>query len=178
MSDPIARAYAQLGIPPGTSPARLRKQYRALVRKWHPDRFASDPQGQAEAADRMREINAAYQLILEGGASPSSSAVDPSSPHTHVSQGPLTRDEIERMIEAVGTDGPVDTVLDALHSVGSGVWTVLAAVAVVVASVRLVVALYHRDWVAIRGEPRMVIYPVLAGVLLAWYWQQSRQADE
>lgn len=82
------------------------------------------------------------------------------------------------MVQAVGTDGPVDTVLDSIQSVGSGVWTVLGALLVVVLSVRLLVALYDRDWAAIRGEPRMVIYPVLAVLLLAWYRQRSQQADE
>lgn len=178
MSDPVARAYAQLGVPPGTSPPRLRRQYRALVRKWHPDRFVNDPRGQAEATARMREINAAYHVILQSGAPPVSSVRGASGRHAESSRGPLTRDEIERMVQAIGSAGPVETLLDALRSVGSGIWMV-GVVGVVVLSIRLLLALHDRDWAAIRSEPRMMIYPVLAGVgLLAWYWRERQPPKE
>lgn len=79
------------------------------------------------------------------------------------------------MVQALGTDGPVDTALDALRSVGSGTWAVLGAVGFVVLSIQLLVALYDRNWAAIQSKPRMVIYPVLGAVLLlVWYWQKGR----
>ena len=58
----LARAYATLGLPPVCSHRDAVRQYKALVKRWHPDQYATDPQGQAEAAQRMREINAAFAV--------------------------------------------------------------------------------------------------------------------
>ena len=69
-------AYATLGLRRGASAAAVKRRYRALVRQWHPDRFASDPQGVTEATLMLKAINRAYKMILEhrapdvGGAAP------------------------------------------------------------------------------------------------------------
>ena len=34
------------------------------MRRWHPDRFQSNPVGQAEASQRLRDINLAYELVM------------------------------------------------------------------------------------------------------------------
>ena len=141
MTDLRTRAYAQLGVPLGASPVQLRRRYKELVRRWHPDRFASDPRGQAEAAVRMREINAAYHLILASAGSPPHGASGSSGPRTHASRAPLTRDEIERMVQAVGTDGPVDIVLGSFRTLGRMTGRALAGVFLVVLALRLVRAL-------------------------------------
>jgi DnaJ domain len=60
---PIDRAYAVLGIPQGSSREEVRLRYRHLIRLWHPDHYASDPIGQAEALKRMQEVNAAYRTV-------------------------------------------------------------------------------------------------------------------
>ena len=127
----------------------------------------------------MREINAAYALILQSGVPLSTSTGAASGREAHASRRPLTRDEIERMVQAIGTAGPVETAFDAFRSAGSAIWTLLGVVAVVVMGVRLVVALHGRDWAALRSEPHMAIYPLLAGAcLLAWYWQRRQQEHE
>ena len=56
-SDP----YATLGLEPGASPEDVTMAYRRLAKRWHPDRA-----GTGEAAQRMAEINAAYDLLREG----------------------------------------------------------------------------------------------------------------
>jgi len=61
--DPLRSAYATLDLAPDAPLWRVRRQYKALVRKWHPDRFAGDPQGTAEATIRMRAINEAFDTI-------------------------------------------------------------------------------------------------------------------
>jgi DnaJ-class molecular chaperone len=90
VKDATERAYSQLGLLPGASADRLRKQYKALVRRWHPDRFAGDPQGQAEAAIRMRAINDAYHLILRR-ISAATTQADP-VPHARARGEALTRE--------------------------------------------------------------------------------------
>jgi hypothetical protein len=66
MFDEVDRALAILGRAPRASSDEVKARYKALVRKWHPDRHPSDPAGQGEAAEQMRNINRANQ-ILEGG---------------------------------------------------------------------------------------------------------------
>jgi DnaJ-class molecular chaperone len=62
-SEQLARAYATLDLPPHSSPGEALRQYRRLVKRWHPDRYAGCPVAEAEASQRMREINVAYALV-------------------------------------------------------------------------------------------------------------------
>jgi hypothetical protein len=113
--DELARAYATLGVAAGAPPDEVRKRYKALVRQWHPDRFARDPQGQAEAGLRLRAINDAFRTVAAApvvradepapGAPPYGEAVPRSSPF---SGRRLTREEIDRMVESMRNDGPLD----------------------------------------------------------------------
>jgi len=54
--------FSTLGIPPGASPDEVAAAYRRLAKRWHPDRAG----GGSDAARRMAEINAAYDLLREG----------------------------------------------------------------------------------------------------------------
>lgn len=56
--------YKVLGVSPGASEEEVTKAYRALAKKYHPDLNPGD----AQAAEKMREINAAYDMIKNGGA--------------------------------------------------------------------------------------------------------------
>lgn len=55
MRDP----YAVLGVSPGASDEEIKKAYRKLAKKYHPD---FNP-GDEEAAKKMQEINAAYDAL-------------------------------------------------------------------------------------------------------------------
>jgi len=57
MNDP----YSVLGLAPGASDEEVRKAYRALAKKYHPDLNPGDP----SAAERMKQINAAYEQITK-----------------------------------------------------------------------------------------------------------------
>jgi len=72
----VRRAYALLELSPPVTEPDLRRRYRELAKRWHPDRYAADPTGQAEAAQRMRDINDAYRLLVaQTGARPDPDAV-------------------------------------------------------------------------------------------------------
>jgi hypothetical protein len=59
----LARAYAVLKIAPGSSDREIKRRYRQLVRKWHPDKYVDDPVGRGEAQLNLRRINDAFAMI-------------------------------------------------------------------------------------------------------------------
>ncbi|MDJ0617284.1 MAG: dynamin family protein [Calothrix sp. MO_192.B10] len=65
--DKIARAYKILGLQPGTSLAEIKKTYKKLVRKWHPDLYVDQPQMQQQAQKNMRLVNEAYSILSAQG---------------------------------------------------------------------------------------------------------------
>ena len=125
MTGNMRRAYAALGLPADSPYPVVRKRYMSLVKTWHPDRFASDPQGQAEAGERLRVINAAYALLARCLEVPS--AANPRGTSKPVGRR-LTRDEIDAIVDAIGSEGPLDDLFRALGKVKAPIERVLGAV--------------------------------------------------
>jgi len=64
--DPLADAYAVLGVSADASGSEIKNAYRKMIRDNHPDRLASKglPQSmRAVAEERTREINAAFEVV-------------------------------------------------------------------------------------------------------------------
>jgi len=59
MNDP----YSVLGISPGATDSEVKKAYRELVRKYHPDNYHDNPLSDL-AQEKMKEVNEAYNNIL------------------------------------------------------------------------------------------------------------------
>jgi molecular chaperone DnaJ len=51
--------YAVLGLSASATQDEIKKQYRKLAAKHHPDKHANDP----KAAERFKEISEAYQVV-------------------------------------------------------------------------------------------------------------------
>ena len=58
----IENPYKTLGLETGADEAEVTKAYRALAKKYHPDLNPGD----AAAAEKMSEVNAAYDMIKNG----------------------------------------------------------------------------------------------------------------
>ncbi len=73
MNDP----YSVLGVRRDSSDEEIKKAYRDLARKYHPDRYTNSPDLAEVANEKMKEINAAYEAITgerEGRGSTASSS--------------------------------------------------------------------------------------------------------
>ena len=71
MKDP----YKVLGVQPSATDEEIKDAYRALVKKYHPDKFADSDLAEL-ANEKMKEVNAAYDEIqkIRSGASQSKSS--------------------------------------------------------------------------------------------------------
>lgn len=56
--------YSVLGVTRGTTDREIKKAYRELSRKYHPDSYADDSQ-KAWAEDKFREVQEAYNQIVD-----------------------------------------------------------------------------------------------------------------
>ena len=78
MTDP----YKVLGVSPSASDEDVKKAYRDLAKKYHPDNYVNDPLADL-AEQKMKEITAAYDQIMDmrrGSQSFQGKMSDPSIP--------------------------------------------------------------------------------------------------
>eukprot|EP00929_Paragymnodinium_shiwhaense_P068744 TRINITY_DN34633_c0_g1_i1.p1 TRINITY_DN34633_c0_g1~~TRINITY_DN34633_c0_g1_i1.p1 ORF type:complete len:990 (+),score=253.19 TRINITY_DN34633_c0_g1_i1:57-2972(+) len=55
--------YAELGVKEDADEATIKKEYRRLVLLWHPDKHAQSQDSRAEAEEKIRAINQAYEIL-------------------------------------------------------------------------------------------------------------------
>jgi len=104
MRDP----YQILGIPRTATDDEIKKAYRTLARKYHPDNFAGAAAQAAGAEEKMKEINAAYeeiQKIRSGGSSQSGNY------QTYTASGTTSFYQVRRLI-AEGRYSDAELIID------------------------------------------------------------------
>ena len=162
-SERIERAYVTLELRPGVLPDEALQQYRRLVKRWHPDLYANDPQGQAEASRRMRQINAAFAVIR-----PSLRPPVPPTPQSRSSSGRATPRAAPSTAETAPREPPpfgsrlrpedVDSIVEAMRgpSMFERFFAYLARCTVLFWGVILLAA----------GSHRMKVFSALLGAML------------
>ncbi|SCU65045.1 chaperone protein DNAj, putative [Trypanosoma equiperdum] len=61
----LAQLYSRLALPDGAGAEKVRKSYRALAMKWHPDKWCSaSAQEQKEAEEKFKLVKAAYDQLI------------------------------------------------------------------------------------------------------------------
>jgi DnaJ-domain-containing protein 1 len=59
----LRKAYAALEVPPGSDFETVRKAYRRLMRKYHPDLHTGSPEAQRAANELAQRLTQAYKLL-------------------------------------------------------------------------------------------------------------------
>lgn len=103
MNDP----YSVLGVSPTATDEEVKSAYRKLARRYHPDKYASDPEAARRAEEKMKEINEAYDRITtlrsqRTGAANGSASASYADIRTRISAGDYATAEL--MLNAVPSD--------------------------------------------------------------------------
>lgn len=88
----IKQCYAILVVDAGASLAEVKVAYRDLAQVWHPDRFQNSPRLQAKAADQMKQINAAYEVLTKHLSAPRTTPTQSKRPSKPANSEPVYSD--------------------------------------------------------------------------------------
>ena len=57
--------YEVLGVSENASDEEIKKAYKELVKKYHPDKYQNNPLSDL-AEEKLQEINEAYEMLMKG----------------------------------------------------------------------------------------------------------------
>lgn len=74
--------YEVLGVKPDASQEEIKKAYKELAKKYHPDQYGNNPLRDL-AEDKMRELNEAYDYIMKNPSNSNYNQNNNNSNHSH-----------------------------------------------------------------------------------------------
>ncbi len=159
------------GLRAGAPVGHVRRRYKALARRWHPDRHSREAGHQAEAASRMREINSAYRCLAnhlagQAGRPTAGAGFLEGSPGVASPSGPLSRQELDRLVQAIGSAGPIDWLLDGFDRVGGALWRLLVGLCLLASIARLSFLVGGRGAASALQDPTFFLSVSLLALLL------------
>ncbi len=107
--------YEVLGVEPGADEETVKKAYRNLVRKYHPDKYVDNPLADL-AAEKMKEINKAYDMITRGATSENSTSGGYSHTNTGYGGGYTQGQPSAQMVRMLINMGQYAAALNMLNS--------------------------------------------------------------
>ena len=96
--------YKVLGVSRTASDDDVKRAYRDLARKYHPDNYANNPLADL-AQEKMKEINEAYDIIQKERTSGTSQSGSYDQSYTGYSTGSPELQRVRQMILAGNLDG-------------------------------------------------------------------------
>ena len=75
----LKQCYVILDVDVNASLDEVKLSYRDLAQVWHPDRFQNSPRLQAKASEQMKQINAAYEVLMRHLSSASTTKAQPNA---------------------------------------------------------------------------------------------------
>lgn len=99
--------YETLGLTQAAKPEQIKRSYRTLVKRFHPDLFPSGSDTQYDAGERLRKVNAAYAVLSNAPKRASydaklkrkaSSEIDPKVEYCHKCRKPTLYWQIGREV--------------------------------------------------------------------------------
>ena len=108
--------YQVLGVSETATQDEIRAAYRALVKKYHPDKYR-DETLKAEATKKMQEINAAYDELTKNGGAGSGAAQDYGRGYSGGYTGEFAAEfaKVERLINSGALEEAM-AILDAMNT--------------------------------------------------------------
>ena len=83
----MGNPYEVLEIKEGSSKEEIKKAYREMAKKYHPDQYTNNPLKDL-AEDKMRELNEAYDYLMKNSTGGNSSGFSPSNNYQNNSSSP------------------------------------------------------------------------------------------
>ncbi len=65
LSPEVAEAYYLFDLEPDVTEGEIRQARRKLAARWHPDRFEHDERMKVKATEKLKQINQAYELLMQ-----------------------------------------------------------------------------------------------------------------
>jgi hypothetical protein len=65
MDDQIKNCYRILELEESASTQDVKQAWREMAKVWHPDRFPNDPKLQERGQEKLKDVNAAYQILTD-----------------------------------------------------------------------------------------------------------------